>query len=376
VGYFINIIAITLIVSIFSFPTPVPADGAAATLRLLIWEGHAPQAHVDRFEKQIEEKYGSRVKLHIRYVESSDDFYNSIRSGNVDIVMMTHHLFKDKRFKYIQNKLLLPLNLKNIPNFKHVIPALQKAKYLYTKGKVYACPESQGPYGLAYNTALLKEEPKSWDILWDPRFKGKYVISANEYIYNAQITALALGYPRESLDSYDALNNSEFKDKLRQLAQNAHSFWIGVDKPDDLSGHLLATVWGDSLALLKQRGEQWKIVEPAEGTPCWIDNYAITSTLADKPFLKKVAEEYINSLLSTDYQVGNIMRIISTIPVTTNIEHLLTTEEKMRARVGIPNFFIENRILVTTYSKRDRNGLKLLWKEAMKGIDIDKGNKQ
>ena len=128
-GYFIKIIAITLIVSIFSFSTPVRAT-EADTLRLLIWEGHAPQAHVSRFKKQIEEKYGFKVKLHISYVESSDDFYNSIRSGNVDIVMMTHHHYKDKRFKYIQNKLLLPLDLKNIPNFKHVIPALQKAEYL------------------------------------------------------------------------------------------------------------------------------------------------------------------------------------------------------------------------------------------------------
>jgi spermidine/putrescine-binding protein len=353
--------------------TPTPESMNKGVLRLLIWEGHAPQDHVSRFEKRIEEKYDFKVKLQISYVERPDDFYSSIRRGNVDLVTMTHHLFKDRRFNYIENKLLLPLNLKNIPNFKHVTPSLQKAEYLYSDGQVYACPESQGPYGLAYNTSLMKEEPKSWNILWDPRFKGHYVIGANEYIYNAHITALALGYPRESLGEFDALNNPEFRDKLRQLALNAHSFWIGVDTPDDLSGHNLAAVWGDSLKPLQQRGELWKMAEPSEGTPFWIDNCAITSALADKPFLKKIAEEYINSLLSADHQVGVILRVVGTFPTVTNIEPLLTSEEKERVHVGTPHLFNKNRILLPTYSQRDRNGLKILWKEAMQGIPTGKG---
>jgi spermidine/putrescine-binding protein len=352
--------------------TPGPDQMDKGVLRLLIWEGHAPQAHVSRFEKRIEEKYDVKVKLHISYLKGTDDYYSSIRGGSVDMLMMTHHLFKDKRFNFIKNKLFLPLDLKNIPNFKHVIPALQKAEYLSSKGQVYGVPESQGPYALAYNKSLLKEEPKSWDILWDPRFKGKYVIGANEYIYNAMITALALGYPRESLGSYDALNNPTFKKSLRQLAVNAHSFWIGVDKADDLSGHLLAAVWGDSFATLQQRGEQWAMAEPAEGTPFWIDNYVITSALADKPFLKKIAEEYINSLLTTDYQVGHILGVVGTIPIISNTRHRLTAEEKKWPNLGAPNFSDKDRILLPTYSKRNRNGLKLLWDEAIKGIPTGK----
>ena len=352
--------------------TPSPEQMGKGDLRLLIWEGHAPKQHVDEFEKQIEEKYDFKVKLQISYLKGTDDYYNSIRGGNVDMVMLTHDLFKDKRFNFIKNKLLLPLDLKNIPNFRHVTPALQKAEYLYSNGQIYGAPESQGPYGLAYNSSLLKEEPKSWNILWDPRYKGKYVIGANEYIYNTIITALALGYSKKSMSSFDALNNPTFKAKLRQLAVNAHSFWIGVDKADDLSGHFLATAWGDSFKPLKQRGEQWKMAKPAEGMPFWIDNCAITSALAGKPILKKIAEEYINGLLSTDYQIGHIMRVVGTIPIVTKIEHLLTSEEKKRIHVGTPNFFDKNRILLPTYSKRGRNGLKLLWSEAMKDIPIGK----
>jgi len=366
---FKSVRAILLSITVFSLPVPVIA--AENILRLLIWEGHAPEQHVKNFEKKIEQKYGRKVKLEIKYVTGSDDFYSSVRSKSVDMVMMTHNHYKDDRFKYIENKLLLPLELKNIPNFRRVIPALQKAEYLYSDGKVYASPVSQGPYGLAYNTTLLKDAPQSWNILWDTRFKGKYVIGANEYLYNANITALALGYPRKDISNYNVLNNKEFKDKLRQLAANAHSFWIGVDKPDDLAGHSLATSWGDSMGPLKKRGEPWKIAEPTEGMPSWIDNYAITWALQNKPFLKMVAEEYINDLLSTDYQVKHIMRTMSLTPITTNIGTLMTTEEKERIHLGTPNFFNKNRILQHTYSKRDRNGLKLLWREATKGIMIE-----
>lgn len=364
---------LTLLLGLIIIGLPTPVRSEEGVLRLLVWEGHAPQAFVSSFEKKIFEKYNFRVKLQISYMDGTDGYYDSIRSGSVDMVMLTHDLLKDKRFNFIKNKLILPLDLKNIPNFKRVTPALQNAEYLYYKGQVYGAPESQGPYALAYNVSLMKEAPKSWDILWNPSSKGKYVIGANEYIYNSIITALALGYPRESFGNYDALNNEIFKKKLRQLAVNAHSFWIGVDKADDLSGHLLATVWGDSLAPLRQRGEQWEMAEPIEGIPFWIDNCSVTSALADKPFLKKIAEEYINELLTIDYQVDHILRIIGTIPVISNIERPLTLEEKKRIDLGISDSFDQNRVLLPTYSQRDRNGLKILWKEAMEGIQLNKG---
>ena len=365
------LLALFLSAIIINIPTPVCAE--EAVLRLLIWEGHAPPVFVSRFEKQIEEKYGSKVKLQISYMDGTDGYYDLIRSGSVDMVMLTHDLIKDKRFNFIDNKLLLPLDLKNIPNFKHMSPTLQNAEYLYSNGHVYGAPESQGPYVLAYNKSLLKEAPKSWDILWNPQFKDKYIIGANEYPYNTMITALALGYPRESLGNYDALNNPTFKKKLRQLAVNAHAFWIGVDKADDLFGHLLATVWGDSLGPLKQRGEQWERAEPVEGTPFWIDNMSMTSALADKPFLKKVAEEYINELLSTDYQISHILRVVGTLPVISDIDNLLTPEEKQRIKLGTINTLNTNRVLLPTCSRRDRNGLRILWQEAMEGIAINKG---
>jgi spermidine/putrescine-binding protein len=339
-------------------------------LRLLIWEGHAPREHVASFERLFVGERGRPVRLDISYVRGSDDFYAAIRGKRVDVVMMTHHHFNDERFNYIKHGLLLPLDLANIPNFKHLTPSLQEAPHVKHEGSVYAVPVSQGPYGLVYNTERVAEPPTSWNALWDPRFKGAYVIGENEYVYNASITALALGYPRESISSYKTLNNPVFKRKLRELAVNAHAFWRGVDKAEDLAGQSLATSWGDSLQALLKQGERWEMAEPSEGAPSWVDNYAITWALADRPELKVVAETYINSVLSPQFQLNHIVRQLSLSPVITNIGDDLTQAEASRVAPYMAGGADGGRILQCTYSRRDRNGLKLLWREAMRGLPV------
>jgi hypothetical protein len=66
------------------------------------------------------------------------------------------------------------------------------------------------------------------------------------------------------------------------------------------------------------------------------------------------------------------MRTMSLTPVITNIDDLLTEEEKGRIHIGTPDFFATNRILLHTYTQRDLNGLKILWDEAIRGIAIEK----
>ncbi len=71
--------------------------------------------------------------MKIEYLTGPEDWYGLIRAKEVDIVLMTHHHFNDERYKYIENELFLPLDLENIPNFKYVIPALQKAYPMKTE---------------------------------------------------------------------------------------------------------------------------------------------------------------------------------------------------------------------------------------------------
>ena len=112
------------------------------------------------------------------------------------------------------------------------------------------------------------------------------------------------------------------------------------------------------------------MAHPKEGTPWWIDEYAVTWTLHDKPFLKKVAEEWINEVLKPDFQVNTLVRDLTIFPTVTNISDQLTLEEKERLGIDTPDSFEKKRFPQQVISQRDRNGLRLLWGEAMKGIVV------
>ncbi len=362
-----------MLVTVLLFLIPISTWANKNNLELLVWEGYTPTDYVEEFENYIETKYKKKIKLDITYAESVEKFYDIIRSKKSDIVTISHHTIKDARFNFIEKKLIIPFDLNNIPNHVNIIPDLKMAEFHTIEEKVFGIPIANGPYGLAYNTSVFKQAPNSWKIFWDPVYKNQYVIGASEYLYNINITALAMGYPKSVISRFDVLNNKKFRKKLRQLAVNAHSFWIGVDKSEDLLGMSFATSWGDSLSSLKRKGELWKMAEPIEGTMWWIDEYALTQALEHKPFLKRVAEEWINKSLSPEFQVDHFVREVGIYPVITNLTHLLTTEEKNRIQIcNMPGTFTTNRILQNTYSQRDRNGLKLLWDEVMKKNPIKK----
>lgn len=342
-------------------------------LKLLVWGGYAPEDFITDFEKEIEEKYNRSVRLEVTYAASSDDFYKEIRNKNCDLITISHHSIMDERFGYISKNLLLPINLENIPNFRDMAPQFKDLASNSLGEDIYGIPVANGPYGLGFNDNLFETVPDSWSIFWDPRYKDRYSLGAHEYLYNVNITALALGYPIEEISSFDALNNNVFKAKLRELALNAQSFWIGVDTVEDLTGLALGTSWGDSFSQLNRLGEAWKMAQPVEGTMWWIDAYCLTWALDGKPFKKLIAEEWINKSLSHEYQIENHIRELQIYPVIVNIEDELTEEERMKVFPVVSGNSGLNRILQHSYPERDRNGIKLLWDQAMKDIDIERG---
>ena len=77
------------------------------------------------------------------------------------------------------------------------------------------------------------------------------------------------------------------------------------------------------------------MADPVEGTLWWIDDYVITWALADKPFLKKVAEEWLNKMLSPEFQRLNLVEASGQYPVITNFTDKLEEEERIRAKTRL-----------------------------------------
>ncbi|MBL4941626.1 MAG: extracellular solute-binding protein [Colwellia sp.] len=78
----------------------------------------------------------------------------------------------------IQNNIVLPINFKNIPNFKKISPSLQNLNYVTAHNLTYGIPIVYGIYGLAYNTNIVSQAPDSWEIFWQPQYKKNSNYSA------------------------------------------------------------------------------------------------------------------------------------------------------------------------------------------------------
>ncbi len=342
-----------------------PAPANAETLRMIIWEGYFPEAHRAKFIKWVKQKHGVDLTFEVTYVTDAQEFYHALLKKKTDMISPTHNLINDQRFNFIKKKLLLPINLDNVPNFKNLMPGLKEAAYHSSGGKVYAVPYANGPYGLAYNSGKLSAPPTTWKVLLDPRYSKKYTVVEDYFEVNVYIAALMAGIPPGDLTDYNAVNKPRVVENLRTLRMNSGPFWNGVDKVSDLKGHTLATSWGFSFAGLAEQGETWKFAEPVEGSPWWVDNFAVGSSLADKPGLRRIAEELINYLISPEFQLENVIDSLSAVPVNTATP---LTEEQQKAfhMDDDAETFVKRRILWPTLSERARNGFARMWKNAGK----------
>lgn len=356
----IRALTFSLVFFLSSMPTALVT---AETLRLVVWEGYAPEPQRIQFQNFIRDKYAIDIKLEVNYISDIEDYFTALRLKQGDILSPTHNHINDQRFRMIELGLILPVDLNNIPNYAHINPVFQNADYLVRQGKHYGVPFSYGPYALAYNTEQIKTAPTSWKILWDPEYRDQFSITDYGEM-NIYITGLVLGYKPEELHIYEKINNDDFRKKLAELAANTHSFWVGVDSADDLQGLSLATSWGFSLPDLKNRGELWELAQPIEGTPGWADSFVISHSLKDKPQLKRIAEEWLNFAISPEFQASVLINGIGVHPVNLQTREHITTEQIKEFHLDEPNYLKNNFIIHPVLDRRTRNGMNMLWHEA------------
>ncbi len=141
-------------------------------LNLVAWEGYTQKQWVAPFEKQ------TGCKVNAKYAGSSDEMVTLMRQGGgsqYDMVSASG----DASLRLIYGKDVQPVNVKLIPDWKNFSPQLKSPAHNTIKGVHYGVSLQWGPNTLLYNTKLVKPAPKSWSILYTPRFKGKITVPDN-----------------------------------------------------------------------------------------------------------------------------------------------------------------------------------------------------
>lgn len=266
------------------------AKAASKELRLLTWEGYADEQWVKAFES----KTGSTVS--VSYTGSVDEIFAKMTaSGGSDFDVVAIETSSYKRLT--EEKLIQPLDMAKLPSASNLMPTFKSISAIVFDGKSYAAPFAWGSIPLIYSTEEFKTAPDSWEILWDPRYKGKIIVmdDANNAIVTA---ALTLGI-KDPFNLTDA-DFASIKAKLLAQKANVASYYAGFDDGVSLFAQggidLMMSMGEPQAPMLTKQGVKVGLTVPKEGAIGWIDCWTISKGARDVD----LAHAWIDAMLQKE----------------------------------------------------------------------------
>ncbi len=285
------------------------ASFKGSILHILCWEGYADPS----FTKAFEEKYG--VKIKATYFGSSDELVSKLQNGGgeaYDIISPS----SDVAGYIVSSNLVSPIDTQRISAWDSLAPELRKLSDIQKDGKIYGLPFTWGPDYLIYDSEVVKEEPDSWKIFFDPKYKG--MVSLWDDISNIYIMGQIEGLDKTNPSALYTMNDSQLnsaKQALIRLKPQIRKYWATAGELDNMFKNrevALAVGWPLTVANLNKEGRKLKAIIPKEGATGWIDRLMVTQGSKNRR-LAELYLDYISSpatmakvLAVTHYNVANL----------------------------------------------------------------------
>ena len=275
--------------------------GKTPVLSLLVWEGYADPSFVRVFEQQ------NHCKVSASYMGSSDELVAKLRggsAGNYDVISPS----SDVATSIATAGLAAPLDLSKIPSYSQLSPQLTSLPLVRANGQVYGVPFMWGPNPLIYDATVFAQAPDHWNILWDPKYRGK--ISVWDDLSTIYMAAQVLGYDKPDPAHLYNLSDDELeavRKKLLELKPNIRKMWsTGGELTNLFQNHEVVAAMGWPLMTNQLRKINFPVGEtiPKENTTGWIDHLMITSASDNKDLAYKFLESMIEA--QTQKQVTDV----------------------------------------------------------------------
>ncbi len=254
------------------------------SLNLLVWEGYADPSFVRGFEER------NHCKVSATYMGSSDELTTKLRggsAGNYDVISPS----SDVATSIAAAGLALPLDLSQIPSYSLLSPQLTSLTLVRINGQVYGVPFMWGPNPLIYDATAFPKTPDTWNILWDPKYRGK--ISVWDDLSTVYMTAQILGFDKPDPSQLYNLTDEQLdavKKKLLELKPNVRKMW-------STGGELTNLFQNHALMTNQLRKINFPVGEtiPKENTTGWIDHLMITAGSENKELAHKFLEYMVEA---------------------------------------------------------------------------------
>lgn len=290
------------------------------SLSLLVWEGYADPS----FVKGFEEKCHCRVTA--AYMGSSDDLVAKLRggsAGNYDVISPS----SDVATSIVKAGLAAPLDLSKIPSYTETASQLRAMPLVKNAGEVYGVPFMWGPNPLLYDTTAFPQAPDSWNVIWDPKLRGK--ISVWDDLSTVYMAAQVLGYDKPDPNALYHLSDEQLeavKKKLLELKPNIRKMWTqGGELTNLFENHEVTIAMGWPLVTNQLREKKFSIAEtiPKENTTGWIDHLMITAASENKD----LAHEFLEYMIQAKTQ-KLVTDVTGYTPANANAAQFMTPEQE------------------------------------------------
>jgi putative spermidine/putrescine transport system substrate-binding protein/spermidine/putrescine transport system substrate-binding protein len=289
------------------------------TLNLLVWEGYADPAFVKAFEEQ------HHCKVSASYMGSSDELTTKLNggaAGNYDVISPS----SDVAGFIAAKGFAAPLDLSKIPSYRQLSPQLTSLPLVRVKGQVYGIPFMWGPDPMIYDTSVFTQVPDSWNVFWDPKYKGK--ISVWDDLSTVYMAAQVLGYDKPDPSQLYNLTDEQLeavKRKLLELKPNIRKMWsTGGELTNLFQNHEVVAAMGWPLMTNQLRKINFPVGEtiPKENTTGWIDHLMITAGSENQD----LAYEFLEYMIEEQTQ-KKVTDVTGYTPANPRAAGLMTWEE-------------------------------------------------
>ena len=252
---------------------------------------------VKAFESWYEETYKQKVKVNYSTFASNEDMYAKLSSGAVsyDVVVPSDYMVA----RMISEKMLLPLNFDNIPNYQYINDSFRNL--YYDPDNSYTVPYTYSMVGIIYNANVVDEaDAGNWDLMWNEKYAGNILQFNNSR--DAFATAqYKLGFDVNSEDkaTWDAALNELKKQSPLVKSYVMDEIYNMMESGEAAIGAYYA---GDYFTMLDAQADtvDLRFYYP-ERTNYFVDAMCIPSCCQNKD----LAECFINFMLSEEPAIAN-----------------------------------------------------------------------
>ncbi|MBQ4533592.1 MAG: ABC transporter substrate-binding protein [Ruminococcus sp.] len=294
------------------------------------------------------------IKVNYTNYATNEELYAKLKGGGTtyDVIIPSDYMIS----KMIKEKLIQPLDMENIPNFRYIMDNYRNLAY--DPENAYSVPYTWGTVGIIYNAKEIDipREEIDWDILWNKEYKDQILMFDNPRDAFA-IAEIMLGY---SLNTEDPAELKAAAEKLREQKDVVQAYVMDEVFDKMAAGEALLAPYyaGDALTILEDN-EDLDFAVPKSGTNLFVDAMCIPTSAKQK----EAAEMYINFMCEPDIAFANIDYICYSTPHSAAFDML--DEEVQNDPVSYPDSeFIANKTTVFVNLSDDANEMmSQLWTE-------------